>query len=46
MFTIDLKGLDNTSRILKLVYTRNSSKKEVEDGKDFEVVSPLSLTLS
>ena len=50
MSTIDLRGLDNTSRIPKPVYTKNSSKREIEEergsdiGSEFE--TPLSPTMS
>ena len=36
MSIIDLKGLNNTSRVPKPIYIRNNSKKEVEYGEDFE----------
>ena len=37
MSTIDLKGLDNTSRIPKLVYTKNRSKKEIKEDKGSDI---------
>ena len=50
MSTIDLKGLDNTSRIPKPIYTKNRSKREIEENKGFDVEthveSPLSPTTS
>ena len=46
MSMIDLKGLDNTSRIPKLVYTRNSSKIEDEDEEGSKAKSYLSPTFS
>ena len=42
MSTIDLKGLDNTSRIPKLVYTKNRLKRETEEEERSDVESPLS----
>ena len=45
MSTIDLKGLDNTSSILKLVYNKNRSKRETKE-KGSNVESPLSPTAS
>ena len=48
MSTLDLKGLDNTSRIPKLVYTKSRSRRETEEdkGSKNDVNSPLSPTAS
>ena len=48
MSILDLKGLDNTSRIPKSVDTRNRSRREIEEdkGSKTDVESPLSPTAS
>ena len=39
MSTMDLKGLDNTSRIPKPIQNKSNSKKEIGEEKDFDVES-------
>ena len=46
MSTIDLKGLVNTFRIPKLVYTKNSSKREIEEERGLDIGSEFETLLS